>query len=441
MSTGLDSLHKILQDPTRRKMLLLLNQKGEVTYTEFLEGTGARTGTLNYHLKVLGELLSKNESGKYTLTEKGKVASDLMLQFPEWKKSKHQWNRVTLIIEIIVPLIIIVILTLLYLAGVGTWNIFSLMYVILSVFFMMIIVLCYLMIFRPQKPNSIYGYICSVNDGFESLNKILKDETRRKILLLINTKKEVNYTDLMEKTGVSSTGPLNYHLKVLFELVTKNEDGQFRLSEKGKAACNYMLEFPEMDNSDQRKKWAARYKRSFFLAPIILWPLDFILYYLGAINLELAFLIGFGAPLYMIIEYLLLRRQISTLEQDEFSRTIKDTKVCGRSLSEVKEEVHKWINSEKNTVDIERDDYIKGRLGLKKRFAEMNTIFYEVSLDQEQDGIMVHTEGWVDLGYAERDFLEDSISFIDDNYGYDKFRRKSWDAISKLWIRLETMSK
>ncbi len=43
----------------------------------------ASTGTLNYHLKVLGDLLSKNESGQHALTERGKLASRLLLEFPE----------------------------------------------------------------------------------------------------------------------------------------------------------------------------------------------------------------------------------------------------------------------------------------------------------------------------------------------------------------------
>jgi glucose-6-phosphate-specific signal transduction histidine kinase len=40
------------------------------------------TGLLNYHLKVLGDLLQKDDRGKYILTEKGKVASQLLIQFP-----------------------------------------------------------------------------------------------------------------------------------------------------------------------------------------------------------------------------------------------------------------------------------------------------------------------------------------------------------------------
>jgi DNA-binding transcriptional ArsR family regulator len=98
MSSGIASLHKILKDETRRKIILLLHEKGNLSYTDLMDTLGiVSTGTLNYHLKVLGDLLSKNADGKYTLTEKGKLASRLLLEFPEENdqlqtKAKWQWR-------------------------------------------------------------------------------------------------------------------------------------------------------------------------------------------------------------------------------------------------------------------------------------------------------------------------------------------------------------
>ena len=81
---GLTSLHKILKDETRQKIIMLLNEKGGIAYTELLDTTEAgSTGLLNYHLKVLGNLITKNETGQYILTEKGKLASRLLAEFPE----------------------------------------------------------------------------------------------------------------------------------------------------------------------------------------------------------------------------------------------------------------------------------------------------------------------------------------------------------------------
>jgi hypothetical protein len=41
------------------------------------------TGRLNYHLKVLGDLVSKDNEGRYRLTERGQLAVNLLETFPE----------------------------------------------------------------------------------------------------------------------------------------------------------------------------------------------------------------------------------------------------------------------------------------------------------------------------------------------------------------------
>jgi len=61
-----------------------LSKRGQLTYVELmnlLEITN--TGKFNYHLKILGSLLAKGEDGKYRLTEKGQLASQLLQKFPE----------------------------------------------------------------------------------------------------------------------------------------------------------------------------------------------------------------------------------------------------------------------------------------------------------------------------------------------------------------------
>jgi DNA-binding transcriptional ArsR family regulator len=45
----------------------------------------------------------------------------------------------------------------------------------------------------------------------DSLRKILKDEKRRKIILALNEKGSVSYTNLMESLDIVITGTLNYH--------------------------------------------------------------------------------------------------------------------------------------------------------------------------------------------------------------------------------------
>ena len=84
MSSGIASLHKLLKDETRRRIILLLQEKGSLSYVDLMKALGiTNTGKMNYHLKVLGSLLAKNEDGQYALTEKGTLASRLLLEFPE----------------------------------------------------------------------------------------------------------------------------------------------------------------------------------------------------------------------------------------------------------------------------------------------------------------------------------------------------------------------
>jgi uncharacterized protein YneF (UPF0154 family) len=98
MSAGLDFLHKILKDETRRKIVLLLSEKNALSHTNLLDELGfLSTGRLNYHLKQLDGLLTKTADGKYTLTEKGKLAVRLLTEFPEQNRQqmglKSKWWR------------------------------------------------------------------------------------------------------------------------------------------------------------------------------------------------------------------------------------------------------------------------------------------------------------------------------------------------------------
>ena len=78
------SLHRILSDTTRRSILQLLAEKESLTYTDIMTLLQiTNTGRLNYHLKVLGTLLSKDDSGRYHLTNEGKQAANLLRTFPE----------------------------------------------------------------------------------------------------------------------------------------------------------------------------------------------------------------------------------------------------------------------------------------------------------------------------------------------------------------------
>jgi DNA-binding transcriptional ArsR family regulator len=88
------SLHKILSDTTRRNILELLAEREALTYTEIMALLRVtNTGRLNYHLKALVGLVSKDDQGRYHLTEKGQVAVKLLRTFPERISVEHPLVR------------------------------------------------------------------------------------------------------------------------------------------------------------------------------------------------------------------------------------------------------------------------------------------------------------------------------------------------------------
>lgn len=124
-----------------------------------------------------------------------------------------------------------------------------------------------------------------MNNGLASLHKILKDETRRKIVLLLNERGSLSYTDLMKTLEISNTGRLNYHLKILGELLFKRADGEYVLTDKGVLASRLLLEFPEKNNQFvMNTKWSWRFWFSATLLTFIYISLIVTFYFLGNID-------------------------------------------------------------------------------------------------------------------------------------------------------------
>jgi len=78
-----------------------------------------------------------------------------------------------------------------------------------------------------------------------SLHKILKDPTRRHIVLHLGRRGQLAYMELMNLLEIANTGKFNYHLKVLGNLIEKGEDGEYRLTERGQLAFQLLQKFPE----------------------------------------------------------------------------------------------------------------------------------------------------------------------------------------------------
>jgi len=106
------SLHKILSDTTRRSILELLAEKESLTYTDMMTILQiTNTGRLNYHLKALGSLISKDEAGRYHLTEQGRQAASLLRTFPERAPPERKLTALKVTTAVVLILIGIVIIS------------------------------------------------------------------------------------------------------------------------------------------------------------------------------------------------------------------------------------------------------------------------------------------------------------------------------------------
>jgi DNA-binding transcriptional ArsR family regulator len=155
-----------------------------------------------------------------------------------------------------------------------------------------------------------------------ALHKILKDETRRKVVRLLNEKGSLSYTDLMKTLEISNTGRLNYHLKILNDLILKRGDGQYVLSEKGKRAWCLLLEVSEKNNhySQMKSKW----RRLFWIATGTLTALititNLVLCGVGVVNLKMlfqGFLDTFALTFVLYLMYRVIMEVLS--EKNRFS--------------------------------------------------------------------------------------------------------------------------
>jgi hypothetical protein len=91
---------------------------------------------------------------------------------------------------------------------------------------------------------------------FESLSDVFKHPIRRRIILALSERKSVSYVDLMNLVEVVNTGKFNYHLKILADLVKKDENGKYSLSDKGQLAVQFLQRFGGKENEQTPPRMA-----------------------------------------------------------------------------------------------------------------------------------------------------------------------------------------
>ena len=74
----------VLSHPLRREILVNLNQKGDLSFTELLVSLDIDTGKLSFHIRNLAGFIEQTEAGKYRLTNSGEHAIGLIKDVETW---------------------------------------------------------------------------------------------------------------------------------------------------------------------------------------------------------------------------------------------------------------------------------------------------------------------------------------------------------------------
>jgi hypothetical protein len=80
---------------------------------------------------------------------------------------------------------------------------------------------------------------------FDSFQDVLKHPIRRKIILALSEHQALSYMDLMIDVEATNTGKFNYHLKILSDLILKDPNSKYELTEKGRLAAQFLQTFKE----------------------------------------------------------------------------------------------------------------------------------------------------------------------------------------------------
>lgn len=235
MPHNIELTPKILKDKTRRKIIVVLHDKDGLTYSDLLEALKTTDrGKLNYHLKLLSPFIAKNNR-LYFLNEQGLIIWESLLDFSYKEKirlaSTIKCGRITALIGLAT------IFFLSYKSYVSTEWLFACV-IVFSIFLLAIIVLIK---FQCNKVICRHFMDCSTTSLYDALG----DENRRKIILFLRENEKLGYSQLM-KVACFSSGQLNYHLKVLGDLILTDSNGQYSLTDKGVFAYSVI-------NSSQRK--------------------------------------------------------------------------------------------------------------------------------------------------------------------------------------------
>lgn len=215
-------LPKILKDATRRKIIVLLYEQRGLSYTDLSFALKIDKGKLNYHLKLLSPILTKN--GKlYTLNEQG-VLSLTLLQELSYAEKK----RLAILVDY-GRLGCLLGLSAVFLLSYSRYLDSAWILGVSAIFSCLVILLLCSVRIQSNRILSSHNF----NHTDISLHETLNSETRRSIVRLLRENGTLTYTELMKVAQVDSSGQMNYHLNTLGDLITTNSSDQYTLTDKG----------------------------------------------------------------------------------------------------------------------------------------------------------------------------------------------------------------
>ncbi|TFH12056.1 ArsR family transcriptional regulator [Candidatus Bathyarchaeota archaeon] len=106
MSSQGNKRYKALDHPIRRKIVQLLADEPQ-TYSQLLQKLEIESGHLAYHIRNLGEMLEKDESGNYYLNREGVKAYDFLTgEYSTEASGGNSFERVVLLSLVFLMLVI-----------------------------------------------------------------------------------------------------------------------------------------------------------------------------------------------------------------------------------------------------------------------------------------------------------------------------------------------
>ena len=94
--------------------------------------------------------------------------------------------------------------------------------------------------------------------SYWNVHRLLKDDTRRRIIQFIGERGRVTYTDILRDLGIS-TGKLNYHLRLLAPLLDRGSDEQYySLGDLGRNAFALLQGFKQIERANGNRQLLTR---------------------------------------------------------------------------------------------------------------------------------------------------------------------------------------